>query len=55
MRVAALFFLFTVVAGGCSTPSSSSEAAWQRGQCQQINDEKMREKCLERVERELGW
>jgi hypothetical protein len=51
-----LFQLFIVlVSGGCSTSGrDSSEAAWQRGQCEQIVDTKMREKCLEQVDRESG-
>ena len=55
MRTAAVsIFLFAIIAGGCAGPRSSSEAAWERGQCDQIIDEKMRKKCLERVETESG-
>jgi len=42
-------------AGGCAaTQRNSSEAAWRRGQCEQVVDPKSREKCLEQVEREFG-
>ena len=39
---------------GCSTRGTSSEAAWQRAQCNQINDEEARKKCLQRVDSEYG-
>ncbi len=41
--------------GGCSSvPRDSSEAAWRRGQCEQIVDEKLRQKCLDQVDAEFG-
>jgi hypothetical protein len=49
-----LALLLLAIAGCASSSRNSSEAAWQRGQCEQIVDEDLRKKCLERVERELG-
>ena len=51
---AVLVPLALILAGCASTPRNSAEAAWQRGQCEQIVDPKMREKCLERVENDFG-
>ena len=39
---------------GCAGPRNPSEGAWERGQCEQIVDPKLRQKCLERVEKEYG-
>jgi outer membrane lipoprotein SlyB len=39
---------------GCAAQNNSSEAAWRRGQCAQILDEKMRTKCLDQVDSEFG-
>jgi hypothetical protein len=47
--------LSALFAGACGSPMRHSpEAEWRRGQCQQILDEKMREKCEERVDVEYG-
>ena len=47
--------LLALLAGGCaSSERNSPEAAWRRGQCEQNNDQKMREKCVEQVESEFG-
>ena len=51
MRIAALLLVIAVAAGGCAAPASSSDAVWKRGQCEQIVDREIREKCIERVER----
>jgi hypothetical protein len=54
-RAAVLVVLSAFAASACtSVPRNSSEAAWARGQCDQIIDKKMQEKCLERVEKEYG-
>lgn len=52
MKEAALLSLALALTGCSDLPSHSSEAAWGRGQCGQIVDVKMREKCLQRVDSE---
>ena len=54
MKAAVALILVALVAGGCASQRNSSEAAWARGQCDQIVDRKLQEKCIERVEREYG-
>lgn len=55
MRTATTIFVLVLAASGCTgVERNSSEAAWRRGQCEQIVDTKQREKCLERVESEFG-
>jgi hypothetical protein len=50
-----LLLLLALSLGGCaSDPANASERAWRRGQCEQIVDTKMREKCVEQVDREFG-
>jgi hypothetical protein len=51
--IAASLILLALVAGGCASQRNASEAAWQRAQCEQINDDKLREKCVERVDKEF--
>ncbi len=54
MKLVALLLVPLVFAACSSVPRDSAEAAWQRGQCEQVVDQKLREKCLERVEKEFG-
>jgi hypothetical protein len=50
---AILLALLVLFLPACSNVArNSSEAAWRRAQCEQILDEKMRLKCLERVDDE---
>jgi hypothetical protein len=52
---AALILLALLAPWGCASGSRDSpEAAWRRGQCGYIIDDKLREKCLEQVDREFG-
>jgi len=51
MRIVLLLLFLATVAGGCAAPGTSSDAVWKRGQCEQIVDREIREKCIERVER----
>ena len=54
-RALAIAFVATLLcATGCASRAHSSEAAWQRAQCNQINDEEARKKCLQRVDSEYG-
>ncbi len=53
MKVAATVILGLLLCG-CAGSRNPSEAAWQRGQCEQIVEDKLRQKCIERVEREHG-
>jgi len=39
---------------GCASRADTSEAAWRRAQCNQINDDEARKKCMERVASEYG-
>ena len=44
-----------LAAGGCaSSERNSPEAAWRRGQCDQVVDPKAREDCMKRVDEEFG-
>ena len=54
MKLVAILLLPMAFAACSSVQRNSPEAAWQRGQCEQILDQKLREKCLERVESEFG-
>ena len=55
MKTAATIVMLVLAAAGCTgIERNSSEAAWRRGQCEQVVDTKQREKCLERVESEFG-
>jgi hypothetical protein len=56
MKAATIFLAIAIVltAPGCASRGDTSEAAWRRGQCGYIIDDKLREKCLEQVEREFG-
>lgn len=50
-----LLLVAALSTGGCaSDPANASEREWRRGQCEQIVDPKLREKCLEQVDREFG-
>ena len=50
----ALAVLATMLLAGCANPGTASEREWQRGQCGQIVDKELRDKCVDRVEREYG-
>ena len=54
VRAVAIAFLGATLLAGCMARGNSSEAAWQRAQCNQINDEEARKKCLQRVDSEYG-
>jgi carbohydrate-selective porin OprB len=38
----------------CAASRNSSDAAWARGQCEQINDEDARKKCHARADDQYG-
>ena len=51
----ALMVAACVLLAGCAgNPRNASEREWQMAECQRILDEKMRERCVERVESEYG-
>jgi hypothetical protein len=52
--ILALIVAAAALLPACASSRNSSEAAWSRGQCEQINDEEARKKCFARVDEEYG-
>lgn len=54
MKAAALIFACAAILAGCASGRNSSEAEWERAQCNKVIDSEARDKCMERVDRQYG-
>ena len=54
MRPALALIAAALLLAGCANTRNSSEAEWERAQCNKVIDSEARDKCMERVDGQYG-